>query len=52
MQQNIKNFRTTDGCHMQTSLHDTIFVFWGIGTNDQVVSLEMALYYDKKSGKT
>ena len=51
MQQNIRKIHTTDGCHMQTYLHDTIFGFWGIGTNDQVECLEMDLYYDKKSGK-
>ena len=51
MQQNIRKIHTTDGCHMQTSSHDTIFGFWGIGTNDQVECLEMDLYYEKKSGK-
>lgn len=45
----IRIFYTTDGSHTQTSFHNTLFGVWGIHENNQMVCLEMVLYYDNES---
>ena len=43
---------STDGAHMQTSLHGTLFGLWGIDADDRIVCLALALYYDNESEYT
>ena len=43
---------STDGAHMQTSLHGTMFGLWGIDADDRIVCLALALYYDNESEAT
>ena len=46
---NIRNFHTSYGSHMQTSLHGAIFGFWGINVYYTMVCLAMNLSYCNKS---
>ena len=36
----------TDGANLWTALNGTLFGFWGIDTNDQMIRLAITLYYD------
>ena len=43
---NLRKVDITDGAHMQTSLNETLFGIWVINSNEQMVCIQISLYYD------